>query len=161
MTKQEKEEMFRKNIMSFKEKIDKILEVNTLGIHSVFALEKRIGASVGSIRKYHVQDKYPGQASIKKLLNELGISSEWWSTGIGEVFVKNTSSSESESVAREPVIEYKSAEYYRDQLIDTQKNTIDHLRQEIDRLWAHLNDLSGKTGVSNQVSGKIGASNQA
>jgi hypothetical protein len=76
--------------MSFREKIDKILRVNTLKINSVNGLEKFIEASNGSISKYYQLDEEPGGNTIKKILSLPGLNQEWWDSGKGEVFVENS-----------------------------------------------------------------------
>jgi phage repressor protein C with HTH and peptisase S24 domain len=73
--------MLRKN-MSFRDKIDKILETNSLNINSVNGLEKHVNASTGAIKKYYDKDEDPGQGTIKKIKNALAISDEDWNTGI-------------------------------------------------------------------------------
>lgn len=72
--------------MSFRDKIDKILYINNLGINSVSGLEKYVGASGGAIRKYYEEDKEPGLATIKKIKEKLGIRDAWWDKQDGSPF---------------------------------------------------------------------------
>lgn len=83
--------------MQFREKIDKILSSNKLGIDSPYGLEVKIGASPGSISKYYKKGTSPGRGTIKKILDGAGVNPEWWESGKGEIFiVKGTSVPESD-----------------------------------------------------------------
>lgn len=73
--------------MTFKDKIDKIVRVNRLDIHSPSGLEKYIGAGVGAITKYLKNDEEPGEDTIKKILDVPGLNKDWWETGQGPVFI--------------------------------------------------------------------------
>jgi hypothetical protein len=73
--------------MTFKEKIDKILRDNKLGINSPTGLEEKVGASVGAINKYYKKNQEPGEGTIKKILDFPGLNKEWWDTGQGPVFL--------------------------------------------------------------------------
>lgn len=67
--------------MSFKKKIDKILETNQLGVNSIYALEKAIEASTGSVNKYYNKDESPGPGIIKKIKKTFSIDDIGWQTG--------------------------------------------------------------------------------
>lgn len=75
-----------RKIMSFKEKIDKILETNKLGVNSVNGLEQFLKVSMGSISKPYKNNRAPGPMISKKILEELGINKRWWDSGEGDVF---------------------------------------------------------------------------
>jgi hypothetical protein len=76
--------------MLFREKIDKILKDNKLGINTVYGLEAFIGASPGSISKPLNKGDTPGLGTIKKIREGLpGLNPEWWEDGKGDVFEKN------------------------------------------------------------------------
>lgn len=76
--------------MTFKEKIRTIVRVNRLGINSASALERVIGASVGSITKSLRKNEEPGEETIKKILALPGLNEIWWNTGEGDVFCITT-----------------------------------------------------------------------
>jgi hypothetical protein len=78
--------------MTFKEKIDKILEHNTLGINSPSGMEKHLHLGTGSILKSYSnkrKDTSPGLDVVKTILEGLRINKEWWKSGEGEIFIKN------------------------------------------------------------------------
>lgn len=75
--------------MSFKEKIDKILEVNQLGINSVSAFEDKIGAGRGAVNEFYNEDREPGRKTLKKIMTFPGLNPTWYNTGEGPIFVKN------------------------------------------------------------------------
>lgn len=89
--------------MLFKEKIDNILKFNTLKINTVYGLEKHIGASVGSIRKYYDQNTEPGLRTIKKIWENINVNEAWWETGKGEIFI------EKHTQVGEPSLKYEAA----------------------------------------------------
>lgn len=75
--------------MTFKEKIDKILSVNTLGINSVTALEDEVGASRSSINEFYKQNKNPGRLTEKRIKSFKDLNHVWWETGKGDVFINS------------------------------------------------------------------------
>jgi len=75
--------------MSFKRKIDKILEVNDLNINSISALEDAIGASRSSLNEFYKSDEEPGRKTLNRLKNLKGLNWDWYTTGIGEPFLKD------------------------------------------------------------------------
>jgi len=95
--------------MTFKEKIDKLLKVNDLKINTIYGLEKYVGASVGSIRKYYELDQEAGLRTIKKIWDKLSINEEWWSTGKGVIFkTKEEISDKKHTSVREPSLRYEA-----------------------------------------------------
>lgn len=72
--------------MTFKEKIDKILSTNTLGINSVSALEDFVKAGRGAINDFYKDNREPGRKTLKKIKSLPGLNTEWYDTGKGEVF---------------------------------------------------------------------------
>lgn len=64
--------------MSFKKRIDKILNNSNLGVNSINALEKKIGASTGAVNKYYKKDEFPGTATIKKIKKGFDFSDREW-----------------------------------------------------------------------------------
>jgi len=76
--------------MSFKDKIDKILEVNTLGINSVSALEDKIEAGRGAVNEFYKEDREPGRKTLKKIMSLPGLNIDWYTKGIGPVFTINS-----------------------------------------------------------------------
>jgi len=114
--------------MSFKKKIDNILNTNTLGIDSIYALEKAIGASVGSINKHYKKDKYPGLGIIKKI-----------KTKFPAAYVKDEYLQEVE----EPKISYASEnETITQELWQQLKQNNQKFQEEIDRLWSLVDRLT-------------------
>jgi len=79
--------------MSFKEKIDKIISASELRSGKRKLTINKIEATLevdGTIYKNYKADTYPkDQGLISKMLNKFGISSEWWETGKGEIFIAN------------------------------------------------------------------------
>lgn len=71
--------------MNFPEKLDKVLKVSKL-VSNINQLEKRIGVSTGTILKPYNEGKPPGLGTVKKIIEYLGISQEWWDTGKGDIF---------------------------------------------------------------------------
>lgn len=79
--------------MTFKEKIDNILSANNLGIDSPSGLEEKLGIGQGSISKSYYnkkEDESPGRATIKKIIEGMGINRKWWDTGEGDIFLTST-----------------------------------------------------------------------
>jgi hypothetical protein len=107
--------------MSFKAKIDNILNSNKLGVNSVYALEKIIKASTGSVNKYYQKDKEPGVGTIKKIKKTFNLSDAEWN-GM--------------SSASEPSVQYqRSREFVPMHVLDHYRNTAEHIMQENKNLW--------------------------
>jgi hypothetical protein len=119
--------------MSFQEKIDKLLEINTLEVNSVNGLEKFVGASTGAIRKYYDKNEEPGNATIKKIKKAFGISDADWKTGS---FGKGSSpeSAAYDSLLTELKDAYKKNAELKDQLITMQAEKIKELERQINDL---------------------------
>lgn len=75
--------------MTFKEKIDKILEVNKLKIESVSGLEDFVKSSRSAINDFYNLNREPGRKTLKKIKSLPGLNLEWYDTGKGPVFVEN------------------------------------------------------------------------
>lgn len=118
--------------MTFKEKINKILKTNKLGINSVYGLETYIGAAPGAINKYYKKDGEPGQGTIKKILDGLSINPDWWELGNGSIYLeKPTSVPKSERVtdiADHPLVKSYVSE------IETLRKYVVFLEKEVARL---------------------------
>ncbi|HYF69113.1 MAG TPA: hypothetical protein VD884_13310 [Ohtaekwangia sp.] len=67
--------------MSFKKKVDKILDTNVLGINSINGLEKEIGASTGAINKFYNENRTPGKNTVKKIKKKFNINDADWTSG--------------------------------------------------------------------------------
>jgi hypothetical protein len=119
--------------MSFKEKIDKILETNTLGVNTINALEKEIGASTGSVNKYYNWDKSAGAAIVKKIKKTFGISDDDWRTG-------NIGRTENKSAKQRFMDEIDDEPFVRDMWKTVKKDNA-KFQQEIDRLWGLIERL--------------------
>ena len=74
--------------MPFKEKIDKILAFNELGINSVSGLEDYVKVGRGVILDAYRQDKEPGPKTVKKIKGLPRLNKEWYENGDGDVFEK-------------------------------------------------------------------------
>ena len=72
--------------MSFREKIDKILKDNKLGVHSVSSLEDFLKAGRGSIGAHIREGTEPGLKTLKKIQEFPGLNLVWWESGKGETF---------------------------------------------------------------------------
>lgn len=75
--------------MTFKEKIDKILETNKLGINSVSAFEDEIKAGRGAVNDFYKEDRDPGRITLKKIKTFPGLNPVWWDTGKGDIYLSN------------------------------------------------------------------------
>ena len=75
--------------MTFKAKIDSILNANTLGIMSVSGLEDFLKAGRGAINEFYNKDKEPGRKTLKRILALPGLNMTWWETGKGDVFLSH------------------------------------------------------------------------
>jgi hypothetical protein len=73
--------------MTFKEKIDKILEIKEFKINSVTALEDKVGSGRGAINDFYNRDEQPGRKTLKRILSLRGLNLEWWKTEKGPVFI--------------------------------------------------------------------------
>lgn len=119
--------------MSFKDIIDKILETNTLGINTPSGLEREIGASVGAVRKYYNENKYPGLGTIKKIKARFGISDADWKAG-------NIGNSQDAS-GKDRFIGQAEDEPFIKDMWHTVKKDNAKFQQEIDRLWGLIDRL--------------------
>lgn len=112
--------------MLFKEKIDKLLAANELGINSVHALEKHAGASVGAVSKYYNANEEPGLGTIKKIKKAFDLSDGQWKDGdFGKPKVKD-----------------QPTNNYVDRLIQTLENTLASKDQEIHWLRKHCDEIT-------------------
>lgn len=92
--------------MTFKEKIDRILEANELGINSISAFEDKIEAGRGAINDFYKENREPGRITLKRIKSFPDLNWEWWETGKGEIFltsVPNTTDNKKNSYLREGV----------------------------------------------------------
>jgi hypothetical protein len=80
--------------MGFKEKIDKILKHNTLGINSVSGLEDFIDAGRGAVNEFYNDNREPGRKTLKKIKSLPGLNENWYEIGIGEVFLTSVTASQ-------------------------------------------------------------------
>lgn len=87
--------------MTFKEKIDKILTYNKLGINSVSALEDKIEAGRGAINEFYNENREPGRKTLKKIKSFPGLNENWYDTGKGEIFIENSTSVEKQKTSKE------------------------------------------------------------
>jgi hypothetical protein len=76
--------------MTFKEKIDKILEFNKLEINSVSGLEDFLKASRSSINDFYNSNQEPGRKTLKRIKSLPALNWEWYETGKGDVFKENS-----------------------------------------------------------------------
>jgi hypothetical protein len=91
-----------KKNMGFKEKIDKILKHNQLGINSVSGLEDFVTAGRGAINDFYNEDREPGRKTLKKIKSLPGLNEDWYENGTGSVFLT--------SVPDEPPLNKKDPE---------------------------------------------------
>jgi AAA15 family ATPase/GTPase len=75
--------------MTFKEKIDKILETNTLGINSVTGLEDFLTAGRGAINDFYKVNKEPGRKTLKRIKGFPNLNVAWYETGKGDIYLSN------------------------------------------------------------------------
>lgn len=76
--------------MKFKEKIDKILLVNKLGINSISALEDEVGAGRGAINGFYNDNKEPGRKTLKRIMTLKNLNPNWYNDGKGHVFLSES-----------------------------------------------------------------------
>lgn len=72
--------------MTFKEKIDNLLRISGKKFNSVYDLEQKSGVGMGTLRKAYEANREPSKRTIWKFLENLGINSQWWETGEGEIY---------------------------------------------------------------------------
>jgi len=113
--------------MSFKKKIDKVLDTNTLGINSINGLEKEIGASTGAVNKFYKDDREPGNATVKKIKKKFNIDDISWKTG---EFDLNPNSGANDAFDRAVDAEIKKG--MLDQLYKDLANQSRHLDKALD-----------------------------
>lgn len=113
--------------MTFRDKIDKILKTNTLGINTVYKLEIHIGSSPSSIARYHKKNEEPGSATLKKLWDGMKINRAWWESGEGEIFQQDDNKKEDDPMSN-PLVQQllKQIKVYEDY--------IERLQADIERL---------------------------
>lgn len=73
--------------ITFKDKIDKIIDTNPYMIGSVTALEQSCGLSMSALKRYYNDDKEPSITLVKRILHALHIPKSWWDNPIGNPFV--------------------------------------------------------------------------
>lgn len=119
--------------MSFKKKIDNLLMSNKLNVNSVYALERAVKASTGSINKYYNVDKEPGLGTIKKIKKTFGITDQEW---------------ERLDMVTEPTgyQRRQSEDYVPAHVLDHYRNTAEHIMSENRNLWDWVNELRGSVG---------------
>jgi hypothetical protein len=139
--------------MTFKEKIDKILEINNLKIESVSALEDFVGAGRSAINDFYNENREPGRKTLKKIKSLPGLNLEWYDTGKGPVFLKN--GTPDINIDEQPVIrEQKKDPAVDDRILKKLDSLTDNvnafgdfnrfLLKEIDRLHKKIIDLGGE-----------------
>jgi hypothetical protein len=104
--------------MTFKEKIDKILQVNKLGINSVSALEDKVEAGRGAINEFYNENREPGRKTLKKIKSLKGLNEVWYDTGKGEVFMENGTYVDTASDNKEITMTAKET-FWREVMEDT------------------------------------------
>lgn len=73
--------------MTFKEKIHTILKTNKLGLTSVEDIAGKTGIKVGTIYKAMGPQNGMGLKLTRKLLDGIGIHTEWWESGKGDIYI--------------------------------------------------------------------------
>lgn len=126
--------------MTFKEKINKILSTNTLGIDSITELEQKIGAGSGSVLKYYNQNKAPGGKTVRKITEGLGINRDWWANGIGEIY---SMTQPLNGTTKEKIVEkYIDEDQLTMELWLQLKGNIEYFKKELDRAWALIDKIT-------------------
>lgn len=69
--------------MTFREKIDRIVEESNLKIYQI---EQKCGFGGGTIQKRYKLDKELTELYLKTFLEKMNISKNWWLTGEGDIF---------------------------------------------------------------------------
>lgn len=67
--------------MTFKQKIDKILKTNKLGVNTVNGMENFVRVGRGAIKKPYDLNQEAGPKVVKKIKETFGISDEQWESG--------------------------------------------------------------------------------
>lgn len=73
--------------MTFKEKIHTILKTNKLGLTSVEDIAGKTGIKVGTIYKAMGPQDGMGLKLTRKLLDGIGIETQWWESGKGDIYI--------------------------------------------------------------------------
>lgn len=93
--------------MGFKEKIDKILKHNTLGINSVSGLEDFIEAGRGAVNEFYNDDREPGRKTLKKIKSLPGLNLDWYETGKGDIFITSVPEADDNTNKKDPETELR------------------------------------------------------
>lgn len=134
--------------MDFKEKIDKILLGNDVGVNSVSALEDFVKTGRGAILDFYNKNRNPGPKTIKKIKGFPRLNLTWWEMGKGDVFRENGTSEikiESEVEEKYNKIHLLQMLLERGDTIIALKDQLSQLEKEVVRLSALLKK-EGKPG---------------
>lgn len=156
--------------MTFEEKIDKLLETNTLGVGSVHALEKKCKVGIGTIAKPLKKGDSPGIEIVKKIKEVLGVNDAWWDSGEEPIYKKNIDSILVNDNPEEVNSDKSPESIYRDLVeansdyrlvpktildgeyrvvpissLNTQDRLLNQLTKENERLWKLLEEYKARS----------------
>lgn len=129
--------------MTFAEKISKILDANTLQIHSVSQLEDYIKAgrsAIGAhVAKNAKPNSAPGRATQKRIIEKLRINPDWWNTGKGEIYLQSAKEVFNETVENDVTKRELFDRLYKD--LDNQARHLDKALDLVARLLPPNNSV--------------------
>jgi hypothetical protein len=128
--------------MTFKEKIDKILDTKELHINSVTALEDKVQAGRGAINEFYKEDRNPGRKTLKRIKSLPGLNLDWWETGVGTVLKtdssENTTPVQKGGDIKEIIEVLRSSLKDKQKIIDLKEKELRDCQKENERLEAEL-----------------------
>jgi hypothetical protein len=144
--------------MTFKDKIDKILSVNQLGINSVSALEDAVKAGRGAINEFYNDNREPGRKTLKKIKSLEGLNEIWYDTGEEPVFHKNGTSVKKPADNKEKIHSHEEVyrtivEGHTEYLLvprEVLKETQLVSTEQIKRTWEELAEKNKELAAKNQ-----------
>lgn len=115
--------------MTFSDKIDKILETNNLRIKNIYQLEQACGAARGAINRYYKENKEPGRATVKRIIEVLNINVEWWDREEGPMYQEPNE--KGDDILNHPlVISLKAQIKYMEEVIKARDEEITRLKSK-------------------------------
>lgn len=128
--------------MDFSEKIDKILDSNSLGITSPTGLEEFVGAGRGAISTPYREKSAPGPKTQNKIVEKLRINKEWWKTGRGEVFIPDPSHHKAHILRDTDIIEAENYIGMHKRVYDSLEKSLTSFQELARQAQKNVNDLT-------------------
>lgn len=131
--------------MTFRKKLDCIIQENILGIKTITQLEIYLDLGNSTLMKAYHNDREPSIRTMNKIFEALSVNDQWWKTGKGKVFGQPTLSLSMIVTAQRQTIDAMGRQIDKqEQNSELQKVLNSMLTDEVGRLNAEIARLKAE-----------------